>query len=95
MANPFEQAARARKVLAMTLYFDIEFAKRDVDPVRDATRVVEYLRALTKEEWAMHAVRAGQNPPKDESQAEIIAVYVAREFEAENVVASKRIGWAN
>lgn len=96
MANQFALAARAKKVLALCIYFDIEFARRlDVDPVLDAGRVARALREMTQKQWVQHAILAGQRPPSLESQAEIIAIYVAREFEAEHKVASRRIGWAN
>lgn len=96
MGNQFAAAARARKVRALCLYFDVEFARRlNIDPIRQAGSVIRALRKLTQLEWAQHAVLAGQRPPSLESQAEVVAVYAAREFEADSPVASRRIGQAN
>lgn len=94
-SNEFAERGRAKKVRALCLYFDVEFARLDVDPIRQAGRVVKALREMTPEQWVGHAIIAGQKPPSLESQSEIIAVYVAREFETENVVAGKRIGGFN
>lgn len=95
MANQFAAAARARKVRALCVYFDVVFARLDVDPIREADKVVIALRELSEEQWRLHAIVAGQRPPSQETVAEIIAVYEGRTFESENVVASQRFGGMN
>jgi hypothetical protein len=99
--NAFEASARAKKVRAMVLYFDVEFARLDVDPLREADRVIAALRDMTDEQLTLHFVLAGQRPSRDgksgQTFADIIAVYGARAFESENddTVATKRIGGLN
>lgn len=90
--NSFAQAARARKVRALVIYLDVEFARRDIDPIRQAGRVANDLRKRTEEDWKLIAILAGQKPPSDESVTDIIAVYEARVIQAQ---APKRSGGFN
>lgn len=92
----FEASARARKVRAMVLYFDITFARANVDPIREASRVIAALNDMTEGQLTLHFVLAGQRPSRDgkrgETFSELIAVYAARDFEFKNIVAARRIG---
>jgi hypothetical protein len=84
--NDYARAARDKKVRALVIYFDIEFARREVDPIdslREPAKMIDALRALTQEEWKLHAVLAGQRPPSFDSQNEVVAQYVKRVFELE------------
>lgn len=94
--NQFESAARAKKVRSMTLYFDITFARLNIDPIREADRVIAALHDMSEGQLTLHFVLAGQRPSRDgkrgETFSELIAVYATRDFESKNIVAARRIG---
>lgn len=94
--NQFEASARRKKVRALTLYFDIAFARLDTHPFEQPDRVIRALREMTEEQFALHCILAAQKPPHDgkrgETFSELIAVYAARDFESKNIVAARRIG---
>lgn len=95
MANQFEAAHRARRVRTMVVYFDIAFARLNVDPIREAKRVADALREMTDEQWRQHSLLAVlRKPPSTETKRDIIATYEARviESQSQGLVAYARIG---
>jgi len=91
--NSYAQAARARKVQAFVQYLDQRFISVGRCPYREAGELAEMLRdSVSEEQWAHHAVQAGQNKPSATTVAEIINVYERRAEERAEKVPQRRVG---
>lgn len=82
MANPHEDAARARKVAALVATLDAACIDKDnptrVDPHRCADDIVGMLLCWSDAEWNALAIAARKNPPSLTARAHVIEMYRAR-----------------
>lgn len=81
--NPFEQAARYRKVQALVITIDGIAIEKGVDPLRDPAEVVRRLKLMPPSWWVAVSKRAHVNPPSDLTAhgltiKAVIGSYIAR-----------------
>lgn len=82
--NPFEEMARARKVVAIIDYLDCLARDKRFDPHLDADAIACMLRGpkMTPDVWRGVAVSAGQEPPSKTAIENIITTYERRAMAA-------------
>ncbi len=77
--NPFEQAARAKKVAALVAHFDRFLLGAKLDPFADAMQMVRSLETMKPVVWEHHAILARcTRKPSPETRREVISVYQGR-----------------
>lgn len=77
--NPYEEAARRRKVDALTDWtFQAMLRMRDLSPIEAADAAVRFCDNANTGAWEMAAKEAGVNPPSSATLAMIRARLVAQ-----------------
>ncbi len=78
MANGFEQAARAKKTLALVGEIDRQALKQGKNPHDQAAVVLLASYSWGPEVWQALATRAGVSPPSEATKAAVRDVYRGR-----------------